>query len=125
MIVPYYYHALYSGDLSSVKRLMTHHSYVMTLESFGLRLAFKNPQFKEMLSRLEEDNKTFDKVERLLSADLQARRKNPEISDIRIIDNGKSRRRVAYLEDGKEKKLYLSLNNSQWLIDYYAGCPID
>ena len=38
-ILNLYYTSLYSGDLCTVKELMTDESYIMTLETFGLRLA--------------------------------------------------------------------------------------
>ena len=53
-ILGLYYKALYSGDLSLVKRLMTPESYIMTLETFGLRLSFRDSEFKAQLKEIED-----------------------------------------------------------------------
>ena len=53
-VVIRYYKALNSGDLESIKCLMTQQSYYMTLESLGLKLAFKDLSFKQELENIEE-----------------------------------------------------------------------
>lgn len=120
-IVTRYYQALYSGDLNSVKELMTEESYLMTLESFGSRLSFRDGAFKSLLEKIEEDPKSLEKVEVLLSEDLVARNKAPEIKIIKCEPNGSQRETVHYTEDGKEKKLYFSKEKSNWKINYFAG----
>ena len=51
-IIELYYNALYSGDLPFVKELMTAESYMMTLETFGLRLSLRDPVFKAKLKQM-------------------------------------------------------------------------
>ena len=53
-IVGKYYHALYSGDLQSVKEMMTEESYYMTLEPFAFKLSFNDPVFKTQWDKIKE-----------------------------------------------------------------------
>lgn len=124
-IVSQYYHALYSGDLTTVKALMVEKSYLMTLESFGLRLSFKDKEFKSLLAEIEENPASMLKVEALLSKELISRDKTPKIQINKIEANGSRRKTVHYTEDGKVKKLYFSKEESGWKIDYYAGRKVD
>ena len=124
-IVSQYYHALYSGDLTTVKALMVGKSYLMTLESFGLRLSFKDKEFKSLLAEIEENPASMLKVEALLSKELISRDKRPKIQIIKSEANGSRRKTVHYTEDGKVKKLYFSKEESGWKIDYYAGRKVD
>jgi hypothetical protein len=116
-IVSQYYHALYSGDLTKVKDLMTEKSYLMTLESFGLRLSFRDAEFKSLLEEIEDNQSSLQKVEALLS-------KAPKIEITKTEANGLERKTVHYTEDGKAKRLYFSKENSDWKINYYAGRPV-
>lgn len=123
-IVSKYYHALYSGDLSTVKDLMVEKSYIMTLESFGLRISFTDAAFKVELKKIEDNKDSLQKVEKILSRELVSKNKTPKIEIIKTEMNGKERQTVNYTEDGEVKKLYFSKENGHWLIDYYAGCPV-
>ena len=100
-IVSQYYHALYSGDLTTVKALMVEKSYLMTLESFGLRLSFKDKEFKSLLAEIEENPASMLKVEALLSKELISRDKTPKIQINKIEANGSRIKTVHYTEDGK------------------------
>ena len=60
-IITLYYNALYSGDLPFVKGLMTTESYMMTLETFGLRLSMRDRDFKAKLKEIDELLKDDDK----------------------------------------------------------------
>jgi len=124
-IVSKYYHALYSGDLTMVKDLMTEKSYMMTLESFGLRLSFRDAKFKSLLKKIEENQSSLEKVETLLSEELISRNKTPKIEIIKSEPNGDERKTVHYTEDGKIKRLYFSKEDSGWKINYYAGRKVD
>lgn len=123
-IVSKYYHALYSGDLSGVKALMTEKSYMMTLESFGLRLSFRDKEFKSLLEKIEDSPESLEKVEALLSEEIISRNKTATIKITKCEANGLDRETVHYTEDGKVKKLYFSKENGAWKIDYYAGRPV-
>ncbi|HEY9189969.1 MAG TPA: hypothetical protein VIM88_03805 [Sulfurovum sp.] len=124
-IIGLYYKALYSGDLVSVKALMTRESYIMTLETFGLRLALRDPDFKAKLKKIEEDPAALEEVEKRLSSDLLSRNLSPDITIVSVSKNGDTRETVEYTEDGKSKKLYFSKEEEGWKINYYAGRKID
>lgn len=124
-IIGLYYKALYSGDLVSVKALMTPESYIMTLETFGLRLALRDPDFKVKLKKIEEDPAALAEVEKRLSSDLLSRDLSPDITIVSVSKNGDTRETVEYTEDGKSKKLYFSKEEEGWKINYYAGRKID
>ena len=123
-IVKDYYTSLYSGDLQSVKEIMTERSYMMMLESFGLRLSLKDPDFKVKLANIDEDESTLMDVEKKLSAELASRNRSPEINILQVELNGTERQTVEYTEDGKAKKLYFSKEDTGWKINYFAGRPI-
>jgi len=120
-IIGVYYDALYSGDLETVKSLMTEVSYFMTLESFGLRLSFRDAAFKTLLEKVQEDGVALKKVEELLSKDMLSREYTPNIEIQNIEDNGDKRQTINYTEDEKPKKLYFSKEENGWKINYYAG----
>ena len=122
--VKHYYTSLYSGDLQSVKDIMTERSYIMVLESYGLKLSLEDPAFKIQLAKIEEDESSLFAVEKKLSLELVSRNKLPQINIIQVHPNGTERQTVEYTEDGKPKKLHFSKANGHWLIDYYAGRPI-
>lgn len=123
-LVHQYYLSLYSGDLLSVKSIMTQKSYTMTLESFGLELSLKDPSFKAQLSSIEDDPSALQKVEERLSSKLISKKKSPIIAITKVEPNGSKRATVSYMEDGKGKRLYFSKHSDCWLIDYYAGRPV-
>ncbi len=120
-ILNLYYTSLYSGDLSTVKSLMTEESYIMTLETFGLRLALRDQEFKSQLKKIEDDEDALAEVENKLSYDLIDRRNSPEIDIKNVSGNGENRQTIDYTEDGKMKKLYFSKEKDGWKINYYAG----
>ncbi len=116
-----YYTSLYSGDLCAVKELMTEESYYMTLETFGLRLALRDPEFKAQLKNIKEDADSLADVENKLSFELIARKLSPVIDIKSTSWNGTKRQTIEYTEDEKSKKLYFSKEKDGWKINYYAG----
>ena len=124
-IIANYYKALYSGDLASAKVLMTEESYIMTLETFGLRVALKDQAFKARLKEIGDDPAALAEVEKRLSFDLVSRERSPVIMIVSASPNGENRQTVEYTEDGKNKKLYFSKEEDGWKIDYYAGRKVD
>ena len=120
-IITLYYNALYSGDLPFVKGLMTKESYVMTLETFGLRLSLRDPDFKIKLKEIDENSVALANVERKLSDDLVSRNKSPKIVVENILPNGTKRETIEYREDGNLKRLYFSKEDDGWKINYFAG----
>ena len=124
-ILNLYYTSLYSGNLGAVKELMTEESYYMTLETFGLRLALREPEFKAQLKNIETDEATLDEVENKLSYELISRKKSPLIDIKSTSINGTKRQTINYTEDGKDKKLHFSKEESGWKINYYAGRKVD
>lgn len=124
-ILGLYYKALYSGDLSLVKDLMTPESYMMTLETFGLRLSFRDAVFKTQLKEIEENATSLAEVENKLSEELISRKLSPKIVIKSKEWNGTERQTIQYTEDGKSKKLYFSKEEEGWKINYYAGRKVD
>lgn len=120
-ILNLYYTSLYSGDLSTVKSLMTEESYIMTLETFGLRVALRDQEFKAQLKKINEDKDAMAEVENKLSYDLIDRRNAPKIDIKSVSWNGENRQTINYTEDGKIKKLYFSKEKDGWKLNYYAG----
>ena len=120
-LITLYYNALYSGDLPFVKSLMTEESYMMTLETFGLRLSLRDRDFKSKLKEIDENSVALAEVERELSDELVSRNKSPQIVVQDISWNGMRRQTVEYTEDGKLKRLYFSKEDDGWKINYYAG----
>jgi len=120
-IITLYYNALYSGDLPFVKGLMTKGSYVMTLETFGLRLSLRDPDFKAKLKEIDENSVALADVERKLSDDLVSRNKSPKIVVENVLSNGTKRETIEYREDGSLKRLHFSKEDDGWKINYYAG----
>lgn len=124
-ILNLYYTSLYSGDLSAVKELMTEESYYMTLETFGLRLALRDPEFKAQLKEIKEDADALAEVENKLSFELISRKMSPVIEIKSTSSNGTKRQTIDYTEDGKVKNLYFSKEEDGWKINYYAGRKVD
>ena len=124
-ILSLYYTSLYHGDLDAVKALMTQESYMMTLETFGLRLALRDHDFKAQLKNIESDEDALAEVENKLSYELISRKVSPKIDIKRVIENGTKRQTIEYTEDGKDKKLYFSKEEDGWKINYYAGRRVD
>jgi len=122
--VKHYYTSLYSGDLQSVKDIMTERSYIMVLESYGLKLSLEDPTFKIQLAKIEDDESSLLAVEKKLSAELASRNESPQINILEVHPNGTERQTVEYTEDGKAKKLHFSKANGHWKINYYAGRPV-
>jgi len=120
-IIGTYYDALYRGDLNAVKACMTEVSYFMTLESFGLRLSFRDDAFKSLLHKVQEDDAALKEVEALLSEDLLSREYTPKIEIQNIEENGDKRLTIYYTENEKPKRLYFSKEDNGWKINYYAG----
>ncbi len=124
-ILNLYYTSLYSGDLCAVKELMTEESYYMTLETFGLRLALRDPEFKAHLKNIKEDTDALAEVENKLSFDLISRKMSPKIEIKSTSWNGTKRQTINYTEDEKDKKLYFSKEENGWKINYYAGRKVE
>ena len=123
-IVSKYYQALYSGDLQSVKALMTEESYYMALEPFGFKLSFDDPLFNTAWEQMEKNNEALDEVERKISAELLSRKLSPHIKIKETEANGLYRSIVHYEKDGKKKKLAFSKEKGDWYINYFAGRPV-
>ena len=123
-IVSRYYKALNSGDLKSVKALMTEESYHMALEPFGMGLSLRDPVFKAEWEKIKESRDALDEVEEKISAELLSRDLSHQIDIKQVESNGEKRKIVYYEENSKKKRLYFSKEKGYWLIDYYAGRPL-
>ncbi|MBT8348714.1 MAG: hypothetical protein HKP62_04615, partial [Sulfurovum sp.] len=113
------------GDLDAVKELMTEESYYMTLETFGLKLALRDPKFKAQLKKIKEDEEALVEVEDKLSFELISRRLSPVIEIQSTSMNGTKRQTIEYTEDEKTKRLYFSKEKNGWKINYYAGRKVN
>ena len=116
-----YYKALYGGELKKVQAISTKVSFVMTLESFGLRLSLRDDSFKHALSKIDEDPYALVEVIHKLSKEMKSRAKEPLIEIVSVHHNGSERQTVRFKEDGKMKMLHFSRVGKQWKLDYYAG----
>lgn len=96
----------------------------MSLEPFGMGLAFKDPAFKVKWDKIKESQDALQEVEKRISAELLSRNLSHQIDIKQIEPNGSERKIVYYEEDGKKKRLYFSKKDGHWLIDYYAGRPV-
>ena len=123
-IVVRYYHALYRGNLQSLKEIMTEESYIMTLEPFGIKLSFTDPVFKTLWDQIEESNDALSEVEKKISEELISRNLSPQIDIKQTEPIGLERIIVHYTKDGGNKKLYFSKESGDWRIDYFAGRPV-
>ena len=123
-MVSKYYHALYSGDLQSIKEMMTEESYLMTLEPFGMKLSFNDPVFKAQWDQREENKDALVEVEKKISVELLSRNLSPQIDIKQTEPIGLERVTVHYKKDGKNKKLYFSKESGDWRINYFAGRPV-
>ena len=124
-VVSRYYEVLNQGDLENMKRLMTEKSYLMALDSFGLKLAFKDLSFKQLLETIREDEDSLQQVEEVLSKDLLLRDGSFDIKIKSVEENGTHRKIVDYTENGKVKNLYFSKEKEGWKINYYAGRKVN
>lgn len=124
-LVSQYYQALYDGDLKKLKAFMIEKSYYMTLESLGVKRAFKDAMFKNDLENIEEDSVSLEKVEESLSTELLSHRSTVKVEIGKVESNGINRKTVYYTEDGKVKNFYFSKEKDGWKINYYAGRKVD
>ena len=124
-LVSQYYQALYDGDLKKLKAFMIEKSYYMTLESLGVKRAFKDLMFKNDLENIEEDSVSLEKVEESLSAELLSHKSSVKVKIKKVESNGLNRKTVYYTEDGKVKNFYFSKEKDGWKINYYAGRKVD
>lgn len=118
-----YYCALKKGDLQTLCALMTHDSYLLTLETLGFKEAFKDKYFKKLLKTIEESEESLKEVEKVLSANLIKESRSHQIEVTNCESKGPTRITLNYREDGHPKKLYFSSSHGGWKIDYKAGRP--
>lgn len=121
----YYYHAIATGDLQSLKFLMTPRSYRMILEAFGLKLSFKDREFKKILSQIDENKEALLCVEKRLVKEGDFEKPFPALEIEAVKENGTDRKIVVFKEEGIRKKLYFSYESAGWKINYYAGRKAD
>lgn len=115
-----YYKAMSNGNLKTLKKLMTSETYMMTLEIFGLKIAFRDPEFKKLLHQCQKNQSALLKVEKILAKELLESENNHQIEYLETEITGDNRRTVHYKEDNKSKKLYFSKIDS-WKMDLMAG----
>jgi hypothetical protein len=120
-IVELYYRALLSGDMAALRQMMLPASYIMTLEAYGLKRSFSDPDFKAMLHLMTEDRTVRLQVENVIAETLRRESEFFWIEDLRTEALGPDRCAVHYTEDGCPKKLTFSKTEQGWKIDYYAG----
>lgn len=116
-----YYKSLECGDLETISTLMTQESYLVTVETLGFKRAFKDNEFRELLKQIGIDKKSLKKVEAILSNDLMNESRKYQLNIISFESKGFNRITINYNEGGVPKKLYFSLLNKEWKIDYRAG----
>ena len=119
-----YYETLNRGDLQAQSTLMTKESYILNLEAFGLKRAFKDSEFKKLLKTISDSEASLRTVETILSSDLQIEAREHKVALVSFESKGPDRVTVHYSEDGHPKKLYFSASDGEWKIDYRAGRQI-
>jgi len=115
-----YYAAMNEGDLFSLERTMVKDSYDMDVQVYALSIAFKDEVFHTILKHYAENEEAREIVKREVAKKLRSR---PErrAGDFSVTDIGTDRVIVRFTEEGKAKQLYLSRQDSAWMIDYKAG----
>ena len=116
-----YYGALNRGDLQAQAALMTKESYILNLEAFGFKRAFKDSEFKKLLKTIGDNEASLRTVEIVLSSDLKREARKHKVALVSFESKGPDRVTVHYSEDGHPKKLYFSSADGEWKIDYKAG----
>ncbi|MEN8303176.1 MAG: hypothetical protein ABFQ64_03815 [Campylobacterota bacterium] len=120
-----YYNSLESGDIGSLKTLMTEESYMITLDSLGFKRAFKDSHFKALLEDIGENKSSLIKIEEVISEELRNQAKKHNIDVVNTEENGAERFTLHYLEDKQPKKMYFSSASGEWKIDYMAGRKVN
>ncbi len=124
-LVVRYYEYVGSGDLGRLRGIMTEESYRMALSSFSLALTIRDSAFSDDYEASDTDPVALARVEARVSLELARSARHPLIEIKEIKPNGALRTTVHYLENGKSKKLYFSLENDGWRINYLAGRKVD
>lgn len=119
-----YYYAMNHADLDLLKKVMVKDSYDETVQVWALSIALQDEDFHKVLKQYGSNPKIDEEVEEAVRKKLQAAPPK-RITDLQETPLGKSRCMVRYKEEGKKKKLFTSIHDNIWKIDYMAGRKID
>jgi hypothetical protein len=116
-----YYFSISQGDLVKLSTLMTQESYLIVLTTLGFKKAFRDKDFEHLLEEIGDNPKSLSEVQNLLSQDLREESRQYAV-EVRSYENkGTQRITLHYTENGQLKKMYFSLQDTQWKIDFKAG----
>lgn len=118
-----YYRAMNSADLTTLKRVMDEASYDTEMQVYALSVAFIDPGFRKHLNGYAEHDADRLAVERAVAEKLRQRPKR-SVSNFAVRSLGKERCSIKFLEDGKQRMLYVRKIGGVWKIDYRAGRSI-
>jgi hypothetical protein len=126
-ILKAYYGALAHGDMAALREMMAPSSYLMTIEAYGLKRSFSDPDFKGVLLRIDADPSALETAEKAIAEILKQDAAKGEvlIADMQTESLGSDRCAVRYTEAGVAKKLSFSKTQAGWKIDYLAGRKCD
>jgi hypothetical protein len=119
-----YYTSLENGNLQMICTLMTEESYLITVNTLGFKRAFKDENFKKLLSEIQTNENSLKKVETTLCNDLSNESRKYHIAINSFEVNGPSRVTIHYKENSYPKKIYYATSDTRWKIDYKAGRKI-
>jgi len=119
-----YYNAINEADLSTLKKVMVKESYDTDIQIYALSIALKDPIFHKVLKQYGVNKKAKRVVEQAVERKLKKREKRTIVIKQEIL-MGKDRVMVKFLEDSKNKQLYLSRVGEEWKINYLAGRKTD
>ncbi len=119
-VVKSYHEAINQGDIKTLKSVMVPDSFDVDMQSYALSVALADRSFHKVLKDYSENEKAKAIVIAVVEAKLKDRTPRT-ISDLKQIPLGKDRVMVRFLENGKKKQLYLSLEGTEWKINYLAG----
>ncbi|WP_345989360.1 hypothetical protein WCX18_02730 [Sulfurimonas sp. HSL1-2] len=90
------------------------------MQTYALSIAFKDPHFRERLDGCHTREEDRNEVERAVAEKLKARPKR-SVSNFSVRSLGKEHCSTKFLEDGKQRMLYVRKIGDIWKIDNRAG----
>ena len=122
-VVLKYQKAMNSGDMSMLAEVTVESTFDTNMEVYSLSMALTDKAFAKTRKAYASDEKARNIVIQAVAAKLK-KRKARKISNLTEMPLGGNRIMVRYIEDGKKKQLYLSLEKDGWKVNYLAGRKI-
>ena len=122
-VVLKYQKAMNSGDMSMLAEVTVESTFDTNMEVYSLSIALGDKVFAKTRKAYANDEKARQSVIKAVATKLK-NRKARKISNLTEMPLGGNRMMVRYIEDGKKKQLYLSLEKDGWKVNYLAGRKI-